>query len=476
VLASGRALEEAFRTVTEQARVLLGGVRATTVLDGDGDGGRQPLRFSAPVTPTDEPAETRDVEVAVRGRQGDRLGSLTVGLRPDHPPAEDGLVLLPPLAAMLAVLAENGWELGRGEDVARTLQQSVLPEALPAADGWDMHGRLLPGAGGDDAGGAWYDVVVLPGGDLLIAVGEVAGRGIGVVVAMGQVRAAVRAYAAEDPSPATVLTRLAALPGRPGFAASLFLGRLDPATGALSWCAAGHPAPVRSGPDGAAELLPGAAGPPLGAPGARYAESRTVLAPGARLLLRTGGPAGDRSGVLLGRCGELAAAGAAARETVDAVLAGAPGPPSGDVVVLAVHRRAPAARAPVAPGVELDERWVYPLEPSAAAAMRRDLRAVLRGDLDPDLLDDLLVAATEAVNNAVEHAQQPTRPEVEVGLRVADGVVRIEVQDSGTWRGRQPAMDRGRGALLMNAYGDVRVTSTGTGTLVVIERRLAGTA
>jgi len=33
-------------------------------------------------------------------------------------------------------------------------------------------------------------------------------------------------------------------------------------------------------------------------------------------------------------------------------------------------------------------------------------------------------------------------------------------------------MDRGRGALLMNAYGDVRVTSTSTGTLVTIERRI----
>jgi hypothetical protein len=33
-------------------------------------------------------------------------------------------------------------------------------------------------------------------------------------------------------------------------------------------------------------------------------------------------------------------------------------------------------------------------------------------------------------------------------------------------------MDRGRGALLMNAYGDVRVTVTSTGTLVAIERQL----
>jgi signal transduction histidine kinase/DNA-binding response OmpR family regulator len=487
VLASGRVLEDAFRTVTEQARVLLGGVHAATVLDGAD--GRDPLRFDTPAPPPERPAETRDVEAVVRGRHGRRLGSLTVRVPAGRPAAGDGPVLLPSLAAMLAVLAEHGWEPGHGAQVARALQQSLLAETLPAADDWDLHGRLVPA--GPDVGGDWYDVVALPGGDLLIGVGDVAGHGVGAAVTTGQVRAAVRAYAAEDPAPATVLSRVGALLGRLGSGATLFLGRLDPATGALAWCAAGHPAPVRSGPDGTAEPLPGTIAPALGTAGADFPENRTVLAPGARLLLYTGGLVADRPEALLARCGELAAAGAAARETADAVLAaagvaaretagagpaGAAGSPHGDVAVLAVHRRGRAAPAPAAAAADVDDRWVYPLEPTAAAAMRRDLRAVLRGDLDPDLLDDLLVAATEAVNNAVEHAQQPTRPEVEVGLRVAGGVVRIAVQDFGTWRGRQPAMDRGRGALLMNAYGDVRVTSTATGTLVVIERRVTDPA
>jgi anti-sigma regulatory factor (Ser/Thr protein kinase) len=117
------------------------------------------------------------------------------------------------------------------------------------------------------------------------------------------------------------------------------------------------------------------------------------------------------------------------------------------------------------------------LEPGAAAAMRRDLRAALDGDdIDPDLLQDLQVAATEAVNNAVEHAQRPSRPEVRVHLRVSDGLVRIVVRDFGGWRARPPARDRGRGAMLMNAYGEVRVTSTATGTTVTIERRWSAPA
>ncbi|MFG1888637.1 ATP-binding protein [Micromonospora sp. NPDC049051] len=121
----------------------------------------------------------------------------------------------------------------------------------------------------------------------------------------------------------------------------------------------------------------------------------------------------------------------------------------------------------------LDAGWTYPSQPTSAAAMRRDVRASLEGlDLDPDTVADLLLAASEAVNNAVEHAQRPTRPEVRVRLRVSDGTVRITVRDFGTWRDRRPAMDRGRGATLMNAYGDVRLVSTAEGTTVTIERRL----
>ena len=64
-------------------------------------------------------------------------------------------------------------------------------------------------------------------------------------------------------------------------------------------------------------------------------------------------------------------------------------------------------------------------------------------DGDDDLLYDLLVAVTEAINNAVEHAQDPSRPEVRMRLRVAGGLVRVEVQDFGGWRARPPARDRG---------------------------------
>ncbi|MBQ1074246.1 response regulator [Micromonospora sp. C31] len=125
----------------------------------------------------------------------------------------------------------------------------------------------------------------------------------------------------------------------------------------------------------------------------------------------------------------------------------------------------------------LDVGWTYPSKPTSASSMRQDVRASLEAmDVDPDIVQDLLLAASEAVNNAVEHAQRPGRPEVRVRLRVAGGTVRISVRDFGTWRDRRPAMDRGRGATLMNAYADVRMVSTAEGTTVTIERHLTPTA
>ncbi|MEV0723664.1 ATP-binding protein [Micromonospora purpureochromogenes] len=121
----------------------------------------------------------------------------------------------------------------------------------------------------------------------------------------------------------------------------------------------------------------------------------------------------------------------------------------------------------------VDTGWSYPSEASSAAAMRRDVRTSLEAlHVHPDVVQDLLVAASEAFNNAVEHAQQPTRPEVRVRLQVGAGTARLTVRDFGTWRDRRSAMDRGRGATLMNALGDVRLMSTASGTTVTIERRL----
>ncbi len=142
---------------------------------------------------------------------------------------------------------------------------------------------------------------------------------------------------------------------------------------------------------------------------------------------------------------------------------------------------APPSAAPPAPHRaalrEVEVELVLPAVLESAGRMRREVRAVLAAaGLDEDTAFALLLAASEAVNNAVEHAVDPTRPEVRVRVRVAAEPWRasIEVRDHGRWRERRPSMDRGRGAALMSAGGDVDVVPTPEGTVVTITRPLGG--
>ena len=69
-----------------------------------------------------------------------------------------------------------------------------------------MAARYVPGTG--NVGGDWYDVFVLPSGELCAVIGDVAGSGLRAAAIMGRIRSALRAYALETPDPADILARL----------------------------------------------------------------------------------------------------------------------------------------------------------------------------------------------------------------------------------------------------------------------------
>lgn len=60
--------------------------------------------------------------------------------------------------------AETGRLYAEQRSVAETLQNALLPQQMPAVPGMQIAARYLPGAGGVDIGGDWYDVVPLPDG------------------------------------------------------------------------------------------------------------------------------------------------------------------------------------------------------------------------------------------------------------------------------------------------------------------------
>ena len=109
----------------------------------------------------------------------------------------------------LAVRHARRYEHERG--VVETLQRSLLPPSLPLVPGFTMAARYLPAEADSRVGGDWYDVIVLEGGRVAIAIGDVSGHGIRAAALMGQLRNALRAYAFEGYPPSVAAGRLDSL-------------------------------------------------------------------------------------------------------------------------------------------------------------------------------------------------------------------------------------------------------------------------
>jgi len=140
-----------------------------------------------------------------------------------------------------------------------------------------------------------------------------------------------------------------------------------------------------------------------------------------------------------------------------------------DVRALVPASRAPAVAPPPPPAKVFYERWRFPSAPQSVPALRRALRRLFStAGLDEDQSYDLLLAVCEAATNAIEHAQDPIEPFVDVTAEVGGGRVVITVRDHGQWRERGPSMDRGRGSTLMSAFADVTAVPGPEGTTVTI--------
>ena len=108
--------------------------------------------------------------------------------------------------------------------------------------------------------------------------------------------------------------------------------------------------------------------------------------------------------------------------------------------------------------------------------MRRRLRAWLaHRSVDSDEAAGVVLAVSEACNNAIEHAYRDNGGgPVKVSSGAAEGgVLRILVEDHGTWRDDAPSDDRGRGIKLMEQLMHSTDIQTGLhGTRVTLERRV----
>jgi anti-sigma regulatory factor (Ser/Thr protein kinase)/putative methionine-R-sulfoxide reductase with GAF domain len=400
--------------------------------------------------------------------EGGVLGVLHVGsLTPREFTDQDAVVLQ--LAAARAAPA-----LEREHNAAVGLQRSLLPHRLPSIVGAPVAARYLPAR--DEVGGDWYDVMPLHRGLVGVAIGDVSGHGIRAAALMGEIRAALRAYAYEGHSASDVLQRLDRLIGatRERGMATAAYGIFDPDTGSFRYSLAGHPPPLVVSAEGKARLLASEPpAPPLGSvPYAGYNDHETTLVGGDILLLYTDGLIERRGERLRDGFARLAsaAAGAATAAGLCDQLARELLPDGGaadDVAMVALQNE----RVPERLSLQ------FPAQPAILREVRRALRRWLHEiGAGPEDVATLTLAAGEACANAIEHAYAPMPSAFAIESEENDRVVTMIVRDSGRWR-RPRGTNRGRGLTIIEAAVDeFDVRQTDAGTEVVMRRRLRDAA
>ena len=176
--------------------------------------------------------------------------------------------------------------------LAGRVQASLLPDVPPAIPGWQIAATWKPAR---ETSGDFYDFVSLPGGRMGIVIADVVDKGMGAALLMALTRTLIRTYAADYPDHPEHLLRVTnqriISDIRSGLFVTLFYGIIDPTTGTLTYCNAGHPPPfiLTSAESEVVETLR-STGMPLGISDESDWKPATVQIPaGAALLLYTDG-------------------------------------------------------------------------------------------------------------------------------------------------------------------------------------------
>lgn len=146
---------------------------------------------------------------------------------------------------------------------AAEIQRRLLPSDVPVIRGFDCAGYNAPCR---MVGGDYYDFLPDPEGRMAALIGDVSGKGLGAALLMSSLQARAQVIFEERESLREQVTRLnksIAVSCPPNCFITFFVALLDPESETLTYCNAGHNAPVLLRRDGEFELLE-ATGLPLG--------------------------------------------------------------------------------------------------------------------------------------------------------------------------------------------------------------------
>ncbi|MER5363947.1 SpoIIE family protein phosphatase [Streptomyces sp. NPDC002722] len=414
---------------------------------------------------------------------GRTMGAWMAGFK--HPVSftPDERSVLTTVARMLAQALTRAGVAETERELSLGLQRSMMPTLGPDIPGMTVAARYIPTGGGLQVGGDWYDMIPLPNGRIALVIGDVQGHDVRAAGLMGQLRIALRAYAAEGHRPDAVLSRasrfLSGLTDAyedgeetgPRFATCLY-AETDPETGTLDIARAGHPDPVVITADGTAMIHQTEGGMPLGVEtDADYPTSRLTLEPGETIMLCTDGlietgghdmfSGWDRlRPVLEQQTADL-------EKLADALVQAVHGPTShyttgpladrreDDIALLLLRCDGGTRRRPAPRRTALT---IAQAEPERIAAARQQLRELLHDWADPEQVDAAVLMISEMATNVLVHTDGDALMLAQATGEHGERRLRVEVSDGSDelpHRRRPGEMaSSGRGLVLMEMLAD----------------------
>jgi len=211
---------------------------------------------------------------------------------------EEHLDILTTLASVASIRVENATlideriqreRMERELELATEIQQRFQPSAPPILEGYQFQGISFSCY---EIGGDYYDFIPLEGGRMLIALGDVSGKGTAAALLMSSLHAAMHGqFTANRPlhEAITAVNKYLADNTPANRFVTLFVAELDPSNGVLKYINAGHNPPLIGRTDGRIEQLQ-SGGFPLGIlPSAEYEVGEALLAPGEVLVVYSDG-------------------------------------------------------------------------------------------------------------------------------------------------------------------------------------------
>ena len=175
-------------------------------------------------------------------------------------------------------------------EVARGMQQSILPTQFPKEPSYTVYGKMQPAR---NVGGDFFDVVHLSDGRLGLAVADVSDKGVPAALFMMSSRTLLKGAAIGLALPGEVLREVNDLlfeDNEGGMFVTVLYAVYDPSSRELTYANGGHNSPLVVHADGTSALLPLTDGIALGiARDLPYKQNAVTLSPGDTIIFYTDG-------------------------------------------------------------------------------------------------------------------------------------------------------------------------------------------